>query len=239
MSAITIPSTIPAELVAISAEALEARDKLLDCCIAIRQGGPITAENYPAAAATYTALKAFSKSVEEHRERIKAPVIALGRQIDAAAREACQAIEQERAALGVLVNGYEAKERQRVENEQRAARELARLAEIAERERQESALRAAAELAAPPGEAPAPVSVEDIRVRPVAAVYVPTFKGVTKATPKKKAVIINASLIPRDIDGICLVKEWDLAAITMLLKAGKNVAGCVMTDETTISATGR
>lgn len=238
MSAITVTHTLPAELVAISSEALETRDLLLDRAVAIQKDGAITTETYQEAADTYKAMGSYAKEIETQREKIKAPVLELGRQIDAAAREGLMAVEDQRKKLGTLINTYEAAERARVAEEQRKAREAALAAERAERLRQEEALRLKAELEAPPGEEPKPVDVEEIRVRPVVAAFVPTFKGVTKATPKQRVNIIDQSLIPFQVNGIRLWKEPDLKAIETLLKAGVKIPGAEMTTETTIGAKG-
>ncbi len=238
-AAITIISSIPKELVAISAGAIAIRDQLVIHAASIINEKAVTAANYDEASALFKAMGGFMKEIESQREVIKRPVLVLEREIDAAAKEGVAAVDEHRRKLGALVSTWEAKERERVAEEQRAAREAARQAEIAERQRQEEALRLKAELEADPGEPPKEIDVEEIRVRPILPAKVESFKGVTRTTVVKKAQPVNTALTPTSINGISLVKQWDEKAIADLMKVGVPVAGWELVEEVRTASTGR
>lgn len=252
MAAITIPNPIPAELVALSQEAIERRDQLLERVVAVRKAGLPDADQdaFDNANQTYKDLATFAKEVERHREAIKAPVLALGRQIDAVAKDATAGIDEQRRLLGVEIADWQAKENARREKLRREAEEEARRKEAelqrqaaAEQERLEREARERAELEALPGQPPEEVVVEPtpIVIAPkVAPAYVPPpVRAAVKTTTRKKAVARDAKLTPASIDGISLVKQWDEAVITTLLKAGKTVPGWELVDDTTVGAKGR
>jgi len=111
-------------------------------------------------------LRQFSKTIEAGREEAKAPVIELGRNIDALARELSQQVEAEGKRLSTILGAYEIEQRriarEKQEEAEREARrirmeafekeeaERKRLAAIerekqAELERQQAAIRAEAD----------------------------------------------------------------------------------------------
>lgn len=244
MSAIILKSGIPAELVALSAEAIQERDGLVAAAnhiIATADVAPLvlTAESYPAVAQLVKDLDAFAKAVEIQRETINRPILTLGRELMAAAKAATVPAAEARQKLLPLVNAYEAAERARVEEEQRKAREEAARLEREEYERQMAAAKAKAELEAGPGEEPKPVDIAEVKIRPVLPVKVETFKGSTKKTVKQKANIVDLAKIPFEVNGIRLWKEPDLKAIELLLKANVAVAGCELVTEVSYGSTGR
>jgi hypothetical protein len=248
MSAIILKSGIPDELVALSAEAIEERDGLVQAAnhvLAPVDGAVIalTDETYPTVAQLVKDLDTFAKTVETQRETINRPILTLGRELMAAAKAAIVPAEAARQKLLPLVNTYEAIQRARVEEEKRKAREEAARLEQEERDRQIAAAKAKAELEAEPGEEPKPVDVAEVKVRPVLPAKVETFKGSTKKTVKQKASIVDASKIPFEVvvngKPMRVWKEPDLKAIETLLKAGIDVPGCELVSETSYGGTGR
>lgn len=101
-------------------------------------------------------LKELEKIVEESRKAIKAPVLALGKDIDSAAQTFVTDIERESARLSRLAGAYQAEE-QRKAREAEAARQ--REMERIERERLEAERKAKEEAAA---KAKSALTLEDL-----------------------------------------------------------------------------
>lgn len=244
MSAITIPNTLPTTIVALSLEAIEARDQLLDRAVAVRAAGVDSIEAWEAADRLYKELASFAKGIKTQRLELKRPILALGEKLDEAAHDAVEPIEKERAMLGDLVEAFKVAENARREAERKKAEEEARAREAqlrADAEAKAQQDRERAELEALPGEEPAePEFGQQPIVRPVAAAWTPApLKGSTKTTVKKRAVITDEALLPLAVNGIHLWKEPDMVAIATLLKAGVAVPGAVYVDEVTVGAKGR
>lgn len=82
------------------------------------------------AMATLRQLTEFSNSIEEQRNEAKAPVLLLGKQIDALAKEITATIAVEVTRIGRGLGEFEASERAKAEDERRKAQaEVARIAE--------------------------------------------------------------------------------------------------------------
>lgn len=252
-AAVTIPNTLPAVLVAISAEA---RDQI---AALEAQAADITAiscmDEYTAADQVLAQVVKAIRELENERKRIKAPILDLGRQLDEAASEAGTGLLAIKASLGQKLltfqqaeNRRRDEERQRLEAQRREAEEQARRArEIEEHNRLELA-RAAAETAnaidevAPWEEAPAPVAPVLIPV-----VEAPTIEQQFAAAPLKSSAVVSktikrveitdASLVPREFGGVQL---WtiDTKAVEKLAKAGAQIPGVTVSEVQITAAKG-
>ncbi len=244
MSAITIPNALPAVLVAVSMETIEARDGLLDRSVSARKTGITDEASHKAANAVFKELHTFARGVEAKRKELKAPLLDMGRQLDAAAEEAMSAIDIEKRELGAAIAAFEREENARREALRRQAEEEARRQEaeaMAAAEKRRAEEQAAADFDAPPGEPPA--VVEDFGrdvVKPVAPAYTPPpLKGAVRTVTRKKVQITDLAKVPFMVNGIRLWKEVDQPAVKTLLEANIEVPGCAMVEEATVGAKGR
>lgn len=74
-------------------------------------------------------LSDLSKDVEASRKALKAPVTALGKKIDAKAKEFCKKLLEEKTRIARLVGAFEAAERERQQKEEEKARREAQEAQ--------------------------------------------------------------------------------------------------------------
>lgn len=98
-----------------------------------------TAEENAVAVEAQVKLSAYLKAVEDSRASLKAPVLKVGREIDALARDLAAAAREELNRVSTLLANYQAMEQAR----QRAA-EAARMDELTELERERQTALAAA-----------------------------------------------------------------------------------------------
>jgi hypothetical protein len=136
-------------------EVRQQRDELL---LAARYLGAVTnADEATQAASTMSDIRALTRTVEASRTEVKAPVLALGKQIDALAAELTAELEAEAKRLGQLIGTFQTEERRKHEA-------AARTAWQAEQDVLHAARKAAAdaERAAALSAAPAPVIAEKV-----------------------------------------------------------------------------
>lgn len=142
-TALTVSHLADAE-VSLNPEAITLRDELVQKASLIKT---VTDEASQAlAVAAVRDLKAISKAVEANRTALKAPVLALGRQIDTLAKEFTAGIEAESRRIEQRVASYQAEQRRLQEEEERRRQQIARKAE--EEQRRLAEERAAKEAAA-------------------------------------------------------------------------------------------
>lgn len=240
-TAVTIPNPLPANIVAISETAA------LQIAAAIEIAQKITAvdaSNLAAADTAYSGLKNLEKGLEKDRTAMKAPVLEIGRSIDAAAKKASEPLVAEKDRIGLLIYTFQKSEQERAERERKEAEEKARQ----ERERAEEQERLrqielkkntteAAQISAELGHnfTPDPVKTP---------AYVPQTVTFTRTAPPKSAaisirkvkvlVIDNEAQIPLEISGVRLW-QLDHAAIERLLKAGATVPGAHLEEQDQIA----
>jgi hypothetical protein len=83
----------------------------------------------------FRSLKGFSKEIETQHRVAKAPVLDLGRKIDAIGKELVAKIDTEANRIGKVIGAYEQEERRKAEDARRAAEaEAAKIAAEAERQ---------------------------------------------------------------------------------------------------------
>ena len=100
-------------------EVRQQRDELL---LASRYiGAVVTHDDAYQAATTMTDIKALTRMVEASRNEVKAPVLKLGKEIDALAAELTAELTAEALRLGRLIGTYQTEDRRKVEAAQRAA----------------------------------------------------------------------------------------------------------------------
>lgn len=233
-----ITHAIPDRIVALPDEVHERTRELLGYAGGISD---ITnADEFRAADALCAELQRHEKAIETARVAVKAPVLDLGRAIDAACKDALAPLGEARKAVGRAVMDWQRKERERldaerreaerlarIEAEKRAAEERARLeAERAERQARE------AEAAALFGD-PEPVKDErPIAVRPVEvslpAVQAPRAQSV-QVRKVKRLRIIDAETIPVHL-GPYLVREINESVLTMALREGHLCEGAELVE---------
>lgn len=153
-------SGLSAPAISLAGGALAYRDQLLAASSPIKEVNEFTIE---AASDALRLLQEATRTVEGQRVEIKAPVLKLGKEIDAAAKQFSGPLEAEASRLSRLIGAHVEAERRRVAEaeaeRQRIIRENEEAARVAEAEAQKAA--AAAFLAddpAPPPPPPAPLA---------------------------------------------------------------------------------
>lgn len=231
MGAITIPNPLKdqATLVALSQEAIDQRDELIDRAVAILAKPITSAEEHAAAAEIYKACAKLRIAVDKGREALKAPALLIGRQIDAAAKEVTvQANEFERK-LAVHLRAWEkVVEEQRAAEERRRQEEAKRLQAEADARANEERRKAqeAAEADALPDEPVPQIPVtEHLPVRVEPAALPPAPKSAVRSTLKPVVVVDDLAKVPLYVNGVRVWATLDEDAIIVLHKAGMTVPG--------------
>jgi hypothetical protein len=245
MSAVIVANKLPAEIVALSDEAMaevqrltsEARALTVTDAASLEQGN-----------ALFRRIDALKKTVEAQRLDITRPIDALKAAIMEAERQATKPLAEARADLGerlltvqrrLEAERQAAERRAREEAEARARAERERLEaerqaiirrQAEERARAEAKAREEAELfgvAPEPVEAaPEPPPVVVVPVVERAAVAVPVVpRAAVRESSRPVLVIDDAAKIPRELGGVALLIP-DTKAIERILKAGVAVPGC-------------
>lgn len=120
--------------VSIADDAYTARTTAIeDAAFVTMVNSPFGAEQ---AASALRSLKSISKSVEDCRKQIKAPVLDLGRKIDATAEEFLRDVVAHEKRLGGLLSDYEVAKRREAEAAERARQEEDRKQREEEEKRQ-------------------------------------------------------------------------------------------------------
>lgn len=203
----------------------------------IRALGKIDDNTLARADAAVRRAAGLGKRIETNRVAVKAPVLELGRAIDAACREHIDSLDGESKAVAVLINAHvqrKAAEARAVEEAQRrAVEEAARIAE--ERRMQDEAALAALQssgevLTAEDAVVVAELAAEaEVKRELDAVVPLPIAPPVPKTSVSQRMVdeleVFDDDAIPRRINGIDLLVRDD-AAVKRLLKAGVDVPGC-------------
>lgn len=243
MAAITIANPLPKTLVALSQEAIDRVDTLVEQSIALGAKPLVDLDAYNVADALHRSLHDMERELEKQRQLIKAPVLDLGRQIDGAAKAQAEALVEAKRRVAVRVREYQDAENRRREEARRKAEQEAREEEARRNAELEAKRAAEAEAAAwetPPDE-PAPAAPEAFDgeiVRPVAPAPTPApLKSSVRKQTVKRLVIDDASKIPRELNGVPLLVP-DEKQIALVMKAGIAVAGCRLVEEEVLGAAG-
>jgi hypothetical protein len=130
MNTLTITPALQSVEITATQEYKDRRDALLGAAVSIQT----VADRLDAdcAVACLRNLTKFQKGIEDARSEAKAPVLDLGRRIDAIAKELAAAVTAEANRISRLVGAFEAEERKKAEAARRQAEaEIARIAEEA------------------------------------------------------------------------------------------------------------
>lgn len=209
-----VTALVPERTVVVDIPTAERLEALM---LAAAQARCTDAETHQAAEAIHAQLKAAEKELEATRVAVKAPALAVCRQIDEIAKPFTTGLLEQRKALEQRIAAWTSAETARINEANRLAREKA----LAEERRLEA--ERAADLC-PLDDAE---TLKPIRVAPV-EILAPVRSGVTvRQVPKLR--IDDPAAIPRairvgDADIVLLVP--DEKAITALLKAKVPVPGC-------------
>lgn len=238
MSDITIANPLDALIVALPA-ALSERATLasaaLDDALARFANGITNAADFDAAGEAYRSAQKLEKDIEKARKDAKAPVLDLGRALDAAADAATRPLSDARNRLGLVIGDYQTREAKRVAEERAAAARA--IAEQAAEQARQRAEAARATLAAEP-QLPLPVAPIVIPPKVEAAP-----KSVVRMVTKYSLRVTAAERIPRkvydDADNVYSLMVLDEAAAIRALRAGVTINGCELVTEEVPAAIGR
>jgi hypothetical protein len=242
-----VTNTLPIEFIALDeAKLAEAMDlcqashdvELPDTVAGITKDEPAANAAAIAANQTYKAIQRLENELDESRLVMVRQLRAIETRINEAAKSALAPLADQRARLGLKIarNDLAAKDlhryRVRLAEEEARAEEARRVAEAeAARAQAIAAAKAVAELDAMPGEAAAPVAVDEFdgagaaAVRPVVARYVPPPpKAAARMSVPKVVHVIDASKIPLEVNG---VRFWTLdeKALKKALEMGMKFPG--------------
>lgn len=151
------------------------------------------------ASETLRDLKSLINSCESARTEVKAPVLDLGKRIDAAAKEYSQDLQSELSRVSRLVSGYQAEKHRAAEEARRKQQEeLARI----ERERLEAEEKARREAEAAIAVAASPKAVAAAEVAAESAIIEATFRA-----EEKLAAVVPVEQ-PQKLEGVSVRKVW-------------------------------
>jgi multidrug efflux pump subunit AcrA (membrane-fusion protein) len=184
--------------------AIAKRDELL--AIAAKGKRIASPESCQRATGLLRDLKMFEKAINDAHATAKAPVLELGRKIDALKKDLLNEVTTEAARIGRLIGDYETEQAKiRREEEARAAAEAKRLREEAEAKeraareeaaRKEAAARAAAEKAAAEGDVLAKAQAEraaaDARAKAEQEAAVAKAQAEAQIAAQRAAVVAQA-----------------------------------------------
>jgi hypothetical protein len=257
MSAVLITNPLPSEIVALSAEAGQQIDALIERAACV--GHIDSPDTYAAADAVVGECAKLAKAVEAERKRIKEPITALARALDDAAGEALAPLLGIKAELGRQLLTYQQAENARRAEEARRIAELRAAAEAKARAEQDEANRIrreaearrieaemAQESAAPAADLAPWEQPEPLPEVPAAVVIVPEY--IPPAAPLlksssvvrkmvKRVEITDPAAVPLKFGGVAL---WviDTKAVEKLAKAGASIPGVTVSEVETLAAKG-
>jgi hypothetical protein len=205
-------------------EVRQQRDELL---LAARYLGAVTnADEATQAASTMADIKALTRTVESSRTEVKAPVLALGKQIDALAAELTAELEAEARRLGQLIGTFQTEERRKHEAAARAAwqaeQDVLAAARKASYDAEQAAARAAAPavVAAEQVEAIQTKAFEEVAVIRAAVAVAPVIAGMS--TRKVQHYEITDAAAAYAAFPVMFTLTPNVAVIKAMLKAQPN-----------------
>lgn len=216
---IIVSGSLPRPEIELSHAAFNARTLALEASGRIKAISSVA--DLDSAAEALTRLKSLTRSVEDSRKEVKAPVLEVGKRIDAVAKEYLAPLEAEAKRLSVVVGSYQEAQRRKAEKErEEAARAQAEaMAELSAK--QAEALAAGDEAAADAARAEA---AEKIAASQLAALNAegPAPAGITTRTSWKFEVV-DITALHKARPELCLI-EPNNAAIRAVVKASNGAA---------------
>jgi len=217
---IVVSGSLPSPQIELSPAAFNARTLALEASGRIKAIASVA--DLDSAAAALTKLKALTRSVEDSRKKVKAPVLEVGRRIDAVAKDYLTPLETEAKRLSVIVGSYQEAQRRKAEKErEEAARAQAQaLAEM--NAKQAEAIAQGDEEAADAARADA---ADKIAASQLAAINAegPRPEGITSRTSWKFEVVDIAALYAARPE-LCVITPNN-AAIRAVVKMGAKIPG--------------
>lgn len=216
---IIVSGPLPRPEIELSPAAFNARAAALLASGNVRAIGSVA--DLDAAASALTQIKSLTRSIEDSRKDVKAPVLEVGRRIDTVAKEYLAPLDAEAGRLSVIVGSYQEAARRKAEKEREEAAK-AQAEAMAELDRAQSAAVAAGDAVA--ADAARAVAADKIAESQLAAIAAegPRLDGITTRTAWKFDVSdINALFAARP--ELCIVTPNN-AAIRAVVKASKGAA---------------
>jgi hypothetical protein len=217
---IVVSGSLPCPQIELSPAAFNARTMALEASGRIKAIASVA--DLDAAAGALTKLKSLTRSVEDSRKEVKAPVLEVGKRIDATAKDYLAPLEVEAKRLSVIVGAFQEAARRKAEKDrEEAARVQAEaLAEL--NAKQAEALANGDEAAADAARAEAADKIAASQLAVIAAEGPKPEGIVTRTSWKFEVVDINALHAARP--ELCLI-EPNNAAIRAVVKTGAQIPG--------------
>jgi hypothetical protein len=217
---IVVSGSLPSPQIELSVEAFNARTLALEASGRIKAIASVA--DLDSAAAALTKLKALTRSVEDSRKEVKAPVLEVGRRIDAVAKDYLTPLEAEAKRLSVIVGSYQEAQRRKAEKEREEAARAQADAIAEMNAKQAEAVANGDEEAADAARAEA---ADKIAASQLAAINAegPRPEGITSRTSWKFEVVDIAELYAARPE-LCVVTPNN-AAIRAVVKMGAKIPG--------------
>lgn len=169
-----------------------------------------------AAAAALTKIKSLTKAIEDSRKEVKAPVLEVGRRIDAAAKEYTEPLETEGKRLSILVGSYQEAARKKAEREREEAARAQAEALAKMQEQQAAAIAAGDEAAADAARAEAADAIAAAQLSVIKAEG-PKLEGITTRSAWK-CEVVDVQLLFAARPELCVITANN-AALRAVIKA--------------------
>jgi hypothetical protein len=217
---IVVSGSLPSPQIELSPAAFNARTVALEASGRIKAIASVA--DLDAAAGALTKLKSLTRSVEDSRKEVKAPVLEVGKRIDATAKDYLAPLEVEAKRLSVIVGAFQEAARRKAEKDrEEAARVQAEaLAEL--NAKQAEALANGDEAAADAARAEAADKIAASQLAVIDAEGPKPQGIVTRTSWKFEVVDITALHAARP--ELCLI-EPNNAAIRAVVKTGAQISG--------------
>ena len=219
---IVVSGDLPSPKIELLPSAFNAREVALAAASGVQEITSVT--DLDNAARALTSIKALTKSIEDSRKQVKAPVLDVGRQIDAIAKDYLTPLEVEAKRLSVMVGSYQEAERRKAERIRQEEARKQQEAILAMQEKQREAIQSGNEEAADAARAEAADAIAESQLKVIAAEGAKA-EGITTRTAWKHEVVDIGQLYAARPD-LCIV-EPNNAAIRAIIKAtgGKSIPG--------------
>lgn len=225
---IVVSGPLPRPEIELSAAAFNARTVALAASGNVRAIASV--EDLDLAAAALTTIKSLTRSVEDSRKAVKAPVLEVGKRIDSVAKEYLAPLEIEGTRLSTLVGSYQEAARRKAEREREEAAKVQAEA-LAEMQAKQAAAMAAGDEAA--ADAARAEAADKIAASQLAVTEAEGAKldGIATRTAWKFEVLDIQALFKARPD-LCVI-EPNNAAIRAILKFnnGQPIVGLRMWQE--------
>lgn len=222
-ASLLITPTVSSPVVTVDDEARKLRDTLL------ADAGTVTTVtdrlDADAAVVVLRSLSTFLDDIETQREAVKAPVLKIGREIDALSKELVAEVKKQQARISLLCGSFEAEERRKAEDARRQAEADAARIAFAAAEKTRKAVQAAPDqhaaiTAADTIAGEAQTAIREVKQAALAIAPPKVAESQLRSTPKFEVTDMAAFYAAKPE----LVRlETNDAAITAILRANPNI----------------